>query len=343
METSVSNPQSDVWHQLGAAIDMLEAAITACPDALWGDRAQQPEYWYLTYHTLFFLDYYLSDTADGFAPPAPFGLEELDPAGVLPERVFTKDELLGYLEHGREKARRLAETLTDESAQEVRRFNRRDWTVLEWLINSMRHVQHHTAQLKLILRQRTDASPPWIRRAQAELAPGAAPVSIPNDLLWHHFGGAIDMLENAIAACPDALWSDRAQRPEYWRLAYHTLYFLDLYLSDSDEGFAPPPPFTAETLEPDGATREQPYTKDETLAYLRHCREKCRALIQGLTDEDMAEIRTIFTREWTVLEWLLYNMRHVQHHAAQFSLILRQQTDSAPNWVGRTTRTLAGE
>ena len=84
-----------LWHQLGAAIDTLENAITACPDALWSDRSQQPEYWYLAYHTLFFLDYYLSDTADGFAPPEPFTLEELDPAGVLPERPFTKDELPG--------------------------------------------------------------------------------------------------------------------------------------------------------------------------------------------------------------------------------------------------------
>jgi uncharacterized damage-inducible protein DinB len=33
-------------------------------------------------------------------------------------------------------------------------------------------------------------------------------------------------------------------------------------------------------------------------------------------------------------ELLLYNVRHVQHHAAQLSLILRQTTDSAPGWVG---------
>jgi hypothetical protein len=34
---------SDVlWRQLGAAIGMLEDAITACPDALWSDRGRQP-------------------------------------------------------------------------------------------------------------------------------------------------------------------------------------------------------------------------------------------------------------------------------------------------------------
>ena len=43
------------------------------------------------------------------------------------------------------------------------------------------------------------------------------------EVLWGQFGGAIDMLENAIRACPDALWSDRDRRPEFWYLAYHLL------------------------------------------------------------------------------------------------------------------------
>jgi len=36
-------------------------------------------------------------------------------------------------------------------------------------------------------------------------------------------------------------------------------------------------------------------------------------------------------------ELLLYNMRHVQHHAAQLNLILRQKVDSAPGWVAQAT------
>jgi uncharacterized damage-inducible protein DinB len=34
-------------------------------------------------------------------------------------------------------------------------------------------------------------------------------------------------------------------------------------------------------------------------------------------------------------ELLLYNMRHVQHHAAQLNMMLRQATDSAPKWVSK--------
>jgi uncharacterized damage-inducible protein DinB len=35
-------------------------------------------------------------------------------------------------------------------------------------------------------------------------------------------------------------------------------------------------------------------------------------------------------------ELLLYNMRHVQHHAAQLNMLLRQRTNSAaPRWVSK--------
>lgn len=155
-------------------------------------------------------------------------------------------------------------------------------------------------------------------------------------IVWQQFGAAIDMLENAMLACPDELWSDRSQRPEFWYLVYHTLFFLDLYLADSVEGFVPPAPFTLDELDPAGLLPERPYTKDQLQTYLEHGRKKCRSTIDALTD-DTARQRCGF--EWvdvSVSELLLYNMRHVQHHAAQLNLILRQKIDSAPGWVAKT-------
>jgi len=84
---------------------MLENAMRAYPEALWGDRSQQPELWYVVFHTLFFLDLYLSESDVGFSPPAPFTFDELDERGLLPERMNTKEGLPKYLEHGRKKCR----------------------------------------------------------------------------------------------------------------------------------------------------------------------------------------------------------------------------------------------
>jgi hypothetical protein len=114
--------------------------------------------------------------------------------------------------------------------------------------------------------------------------------------LWQQFGAAIDMLENALLACPNThwnghLWSDHSDHPQpseyaaFWSITHHTLFWLDLYLTGSLEGFAPPTPFTLDELEPARVLPEQPYTKDELHAYLVHLRKKCQATIAGLSDE----------------------------------------------------------
>jgi hypothetical protein len=154
-------------------------------------------------------------------------------------------------------------------------------------------------------------------------------------ILWQQFGAAIDMLENGMLACPDGLWNDRSERPEFWYVVYHTLFFLDLYLYGSLEGFAPPAPFTLDELDPKGLMPERAYTKDELQAYLAHGRRKCRAAIETLTDEKALERRAFGWIEMSYAELMLYNMRHVQHHAAQLNLMLRQKTDSAPGWVAQ--------
>ena len=59
------------------------------------------------------------------------------------------------------------------------------------------------------------------------------------------------------------------------------------------------------------------------------------AAIEGLTDEKALERSAFGWVEMSYAELLLYNMRHVQHHAAQLNLILRQRTDSAPGWIAQ--------
>ena len=154
-------------------------------------------------------------------------------------------------------------------------------------------------------------------------------------IVWSQFGAAIDMLDNALLACPDDLLSDRSQHQEFWYVAYHALFWLDLYLSGSVEDFAPPAPFTLDELDPRGLLPERPYTKDELRTYLKFCHQKCQATIGALTDEAARRRCTFRWGEVSFAELLLYNMRHVQEHASQLSLILGQQVGSAPGWVGR--------
>jgi uncharacterized damage-inducible protein DinB len=154
-----------------------------------------------------------------------------------------------------------------------------------------------------------------------------------NTILWGQFGAAIDMLENAIIACPEELWNRDV--PGFWHMAYHTLFYLDLQLSGSLEGFAPPAPFDLSELDQE-CLHERPYTKDELRTYLQHCRQKGRETIGALTEDPAQRPCQWGSLDLSFAELLLYGMRHVQHHAAQLNLLLRQNTDSAPRWVKRT-------
>jgi hypothetical protein len=154
--------------------------------------------------------------------------------------------------------------------------------------------------------------------------------------VWQQYGAAIDMLEDAIGLCPDHLWTavlwkdaDDMRYGQFWFAAYHTLFWLDLFLTGSEKGFAPPPPFIRGTLP------EQPYTKEQILAYLGQCRSRCQSTIETLTEEK-AHQRCVFDwMEPSFLELQLYSMRHVQEHAAQLSLVLGQHDVTGFDWIAR--------
>ncbi len=161
-----------VWQQFGAAIDMFDDVLLACPDQLWREPLwpHEPEFsqfWNVAYHALFWLDYYLSGSVDGFVPPAPFTLNELDPAGRMPERPYTKDELRAYLAHCREKCQTTVLAMTDEQARRPCRLSLGELSFAELLLYTMRHVQEHAAQLNLLLGQKIGSSPGWVAKAKS--------------------------------------------------------------------------------------------------------------------------------------------------------------------------------
>jgi len=150
---------------------------------------------------------------------------------------------------------------------------------------------------------------------------------------WKQFGASIDMLENAITLCPIEAWDTDSK---FWYNAYHCMFYLDYYLTLEPQNFLPPQPFTLSEFDPSGALPERTYSKEELLAYLNASREKAYHLIMGLTDEISARRWVNEYKDYSVFEMLLYNMRHVQHHAGQLNLLLRQEINNAPRWVAQT-------
>lgn len=157
---------------------MFGDTLRDCPADLWEKPlwAEKPKngmpagfssFWYLSYHTLFWLDLYLTGAEEGFEPPAPFDLTEMEEDGPLP-RVYSLTELLDYLAYCRNRCQATIRALTPEQAQRLCRFSWGELSFAELQIYSLRHVQEHGAQLRLFLGQQAGRYAEWEPKAREE-------------------------------------------------------------------------------------------------------------------------------------------------------------------------------
>ena len=156
--------------------------------------------------------------------------------------------------------------------------------------------------------------------------------------LWQQFGAAIDTLDDAVGLCPDDLWTavvwddeEDIRYGQFWFIAYHTLFWLDLYLTGAEEGFAPPAPFDLVEMEAEEVL-PRTYTREELLRYLEYCRQKCQETIGALSNEQAYRLCRFPWGELPFAELLLYDLRHVQEHGAQLHMFLGQQAGKSARW-----------
>ncbi|MFN8562461.1 MAG: DinB family protein [Anaerolineae bacterium] len=159
--------------------------------------------------------------------------------------------------------------------------------------------------------------------------------------IWQQFGAVIDYLDDTVSVCPDEYWlaplwltpDAKPERAQFWYVVYHTLFWLDLYLTGAEEGFLPPAPFTLIEQYGDDPLPERVYTKAELLGYLKECRQRCKATIDALTDESAQRLCVFSWGKCSFLELLIYNLRHVHGHASQLNMLLGQKIGPQPDYV----------
>lgn len=162
------------------------------------------------------------------------------------------------------------------------------------------------------------------------------------EILWNQLGASIDMLLNVISNCPDDYFLTNKR---FYFIAFHSTIFLDYYSTISPQDFSPLLSFTQK--EPSERPKEaigdlipdEIYSKEEILKYLKQIRAKCKRIIFSLTADELnkrfKEGDQPDDMDYPVLEILLYNMRHTQHHAAQLNMLLRQDLDKHIEWSFR--------
>lgn len=166
-----------LWKNFAAGIDMLKEIIRLCPEEIWarGDR-----FFYMTYHTAIFLDYYLSAPVRAFNPPLSYTLADPDQLpenavdDVIPNETYHREQMQQWLTSLRARAR--VRTLDSTDAELMDRWIQddemplhlgcpslvKDYSLLEILFYNLRHVQHHVAQLNQMLSKEGCQPAEWI-------------------------------------------------------------------------------------------------------------------------------------------------------------------------------------
>ncbi len=117
--------------------------------------------------------------------------------------------------------------------------------------------------------------------------------------LKSQYYAALAMLREAIERCPDGLWSSGNYANPFWRIAYHALYGVHLYLQPNEAAFRPwehhqtgiqdlddipAPPELQDVLElPDRPPQTgEPYTKTQMLEYWGICERMVDGAVDAL-------------------------------------------------------------
>ena len=167
--------------------------------------------------------------------------------------------------------------------------------------------------------------------------------------LKSQYHASLAMLKQTIDRCPDDLWASGEFLNPFWRIAYHTLYYTDLYLQPTEFDFKPwehhqtrvqhmddiPGPVETEAwLElPHRPPRTgKPYTKAQVLEYWHRCDEMVDDAVDAL---DLLHPESGFS--WYKMpkaEHPIVSIRHIQHHAGQLGDRVRAKVNVGIGWVG---------
>lgn len=158
------------------------------------------------------------------------------------------------------------------------------------------------------------------------------------NLIIHQFSASLDTLNYCIESCPDAEWQKDHKDAPFSQVVFHTLFYADFYLGRDSIPFKEQPfhiehkDIFSEYEEMEDKIPENRYEKPFCLDYLAHCKAKLKATVEAETAETLAGESGIDFRKISRAELYVYNLRHIQHHAAQLGLRIQMVTGKETPW-----------
>jgi hypothetical protein len=160
------------------------------------------------------------------------------------------------------------------------------------------------------------------------------------DLLVHQFEAALCTLNSCIDRCPATLWNSPVANLAFCQVAFHTLFFTDVYLGHNLESLRQQQfhrdnaDFFRDYEELEDRKQQLLYDEPSVKNYLTHCRQKALDVVAAETAESLAARAGFDRLKFNRAELHVYSIRHIQHHAAQLSLRLRLDVNQEICWCG---------
>lgn len=160
------------------------------------------------------------------------------------------------------------------------------------------------------------------------------------DALIGQYNAALSIFEDCVRRCPEDQWLANLSSRPFWHVAYHALYYTDLYLSPNLDSFHPPD-FYRENYHYLGrlpfpphneVVADIPFDRETILGYTDHCRRKVPESVGAETGETLSGPCGFWWYKIPRADFHLNNIRHLQHHAAQMSVHLRRTEDIGIEW-----------
>lgn len=154
------------------------------------------------------------------------------------------------------------------------------------------------------------------------------------------YHATLAMLAQAVEKCPPPLWADPGFKNQFWRLAYHALFYTHLYLHPTEADFSPwekgreQTHFMGKLPWPphDKPQAGEPYSQAEILEYLALLRQQIDETVDKLNLDGPSGFDWIPLNK---LELQFYNIRHLQHHTGELCERLGEAAGVEVGWVGQ--------
>ncbi len=158
------NTTEIIISQYGAALAMLEQAVTHCPETLWFDENPKNRVWHTVFHVLFFAHFYLHTKEEDFIPwekhvQAFISLKD-SAEKEKPREPYSKAEMLEYIAFCQQQVQQRVATLDLEAPSG---FSWLPFNKLELQFYNIRHIQHHTGEIyRAVLDHADEAELKWV-------------------------------------------------------------------------------------------------------------------------------------------------------------------------------------